>query len=222
MDNEVVFRSRTELAPLVWEFVFDVKKLAEYVPGQYARFRFSDSVGLGHRTFTLTSHPTDRNISFIVRVDNPMSDYKAHLLSLQQGDKMQLDEPRGDAILPRLGSIPLVFVAQGIGIASYISILKEAALHDVENPMTLLWAHRSNENSILTDRSGLHKLINRIDFIKPTILTVEDILKVHAAEGLIYLSGGQRFVEDLGVDLENNGVPRERIVYDYYEGYTDL
>jgi hypothetical protein len=29
-------------------------------------------------------------------------------------------------------------------------------------------------------------------------------------------------VETLGAALETAGIPRERIIYDYYSGYTDL
>jgi len=39
---------------------------------------------------------------------------------------------------------------------------------------------------------------------------------------LVYLSGSQNFVETIGAQLEGQDVLRERMIFDYYEGYKTL
>ena len=223
---ELVFRSRVELTRGVWEYSFSTSHVVEYVPGQYARFTFpfhiNDPRGKQHRTFTLTSHPSEQTIRFITRLERPLSVYKQHLAELQPGDTMLIDEPHGDAVLPRLSTTPLVFVAQGIAIASYLSVLTECARSDLAHPITLLWARRSEDNPLEKLIPGEMKHLRRVDLHYPDRLVVTDILAYTQPSSLIYLSGSQTFVETLGATLEAADVHRERLIYDYYEGYPDL
>lgn len=223
---ELVFRSRVELTRGAWEYSFSTSPAVEYVPGQYARFTFpfhiEDPHGKQHRTFTLTSHPSEREVHFITRLENPLSVYKQHLAELQPGDTMLIDEPHGDAVLPRLSTTPLVFVAQGIALASYLSMLTECAKSNLSHPITLLWARRSEDNTLENLIPGEIPQLSRVDVTYPARLTATDILHQHQSNGLIYLSGSQTFVETLGSALEGSGIPRERIIYDYYSGYSEL
>ncbi len=222
----ITFESRVQLANDVWEYVFAPHTPVEYVPGQYARFTFpfhiEDPRGKQHRTFTLASHPSEREVRFITRLENPLSIYKQHLAELQPGGTMLIDEPHGDAVLPRLLTTPLVFVAQGIALASYLSMLAECVRSNLTHSVTLLWARRSEDNSLEKLIPGEVPQLTQIDFHYPERLTVASILPHTQPNSLIYLSGSQSFVETLGTALEKHNIPRERIIYDYYEGYTDL
>ncbi len=222
----VHFQSRRELVPAVYEYVFKPDSSVEYVPGQYARFTFpfhvNDPHEKQHRTFTLISHPSDESIRFITRLEEPLSSYKHHLSNLLPGDVMYIDEPHGDAILPRLASTPLIFVAQGIALASYVSMLRECCLHGLTHPITLFWARRSEDDPLENLIPGEIPNLTRQDVQYPARLSEQDILPHAQPSSLLYLSGSQTFVENLGTSLEASGVLRERIIYDYYEGYTDL
>lgn len=222
----VTFRSRQELAPHVWEYTFTPEKPIDYTPGQYARFWFPfdihDTRGKYHRTFSLTSHPSDDTIRFIVRLEEPLSVFKAPLTELKAGDTMLIDEPHGDAILPRLETTPLIFVAQGIALASYVSILRDVRDRKLNHPITLFWAHRESDTSLEVLIPELTTHAQRYDIVAPGRITVDDIMKKNNPDSLVYLSGGQSFVETIGATLEARGIPRERIIYDYYEGYAEL
>lgn len=222
----LVFHEMDEIADDVWEFRFVPKSRVEYVPGQYARFTFPyvipDPRGKQHRTFTLISHPCEQQIRFITRHDETLSNYKQHLFALQPGDIVHIDEPHGDAVLPRLGTTPLVFVAQGIAIASYISMLQECVLSDLGHSITLAWTRRSEDNTLEKLIPGEIRLLTRVDVAYPARLMATDILRYCQPNGLIYLSGSQTFVETLGAELEIRNIPRERLIYDYYEGYPVL
>ena len=223
---QVRFVGRRELAPDVMEFVFEPERAVEYVPGQYARFSFpfhiDDPRGKQHRTFSFTSHPSDKTISTIIRFDQPLSIYKEHLLRLEAGDTMHIDEPHGDAILPRVDTTPLVFVAQGIAIASYVSMLREVAASSLAHPISLFWTKRASDAGLETLITPEAKLRMRSDIIYPDRLTIDQLTHAITDKSLVYLSGSQTFVETIGEALEASGTPRERIIYDYDEGYPDL
>lgn len=223
---EVSFLGKREVVPNVWEFRFQPETAVEYVAGQYARFTFpfgvTDPRGKQHRTFTLTSHPSESELRFITRLEEPCSTYKHHLRQLKPGDTMLIDEPHGDAILPRLATTPLVFVAQGIALASYISMLVERERSELSRYITLVWVRRGEDDRLEKLIPGEVPGLTRIDIHYPERLTAKDVLQHTAQSSLIYLSGSQNFVESLGADLEAAAVHRERIIYDYYEGYKDL
>ncbi len=214
------------VAPKVWEFRFQPEAAVEYVPGQYARFTFpfhiTDTRGKQHRTFTLTSHPSEPELRFITRLEEPYSAYKHHLRLLKPGDTMLIDEPHGDAILPRLATTPLVFVAQGIALASYISMLMERERSELSRPITFLWARRSEDDRLENLIPGEIPDFERVDIYYPTRLTAAEIQAKITPQSLTYLSGSQSFVESIGAELEATGTPRERLIYDYYEGYNNL
>ena len=223
---EVSFLGKCEVAPHVWEFRFQPETAVEYVPGQYARFTFpfhiTDPRDKQHRTFTLTSHPSESELRFITRLEPPHSIYKQHLSQLTSGDTMLIDEPHGDAVLPRLVTTPLVLVAQGIALASYISMLTECARSDLAHCITLLWVRRSEDDRLQKLIPGEIPDFERVDIHYPTRLTAAEIQAKITPQSLTYLSGSQSFVESLGTELEATGALRERLIYDYYEGYVHL
>lgn len=223
---EVSFLGKREVTPNVWEFRFQPETAVEYVPGQYARFTFpfhiTDPHGKQHRTFTLTSHPSEPELRFITRLEEPYSVYKQHLHRLKPSDTMLIDEPHGDAVLPRLATTPLVFVAQGIALASYISMLLERERSELSRSITLLWARRSEDDRLENLIPGEIPDFERVEIHYPARLTAAEIQAKITPQSLTYLSGGQNFVESIGAELEAAGTPRERLIYDYYEGYNNL
>lgn len=219
---QLAFVTKTEKAPKVWEFCFQSAEPVEYVPGQYSHLWLP---GLTHeraRAFTWISHPSEPTLRFLTRYDQPASLYKQALFALQPGGMCKIDEPMGDAALPRTPTIPLVFVTQGIAIASYISIFTECARSDLSHPITLLWVRRSEDNSLEKLIPGEVPHLSRVDVHPPARLTAADILPHIQPSSLVYLSGSLTFVETLGAALEAANIPRERLIYDYYEGYPDL
>lgn len=222
---QITFQEKLEVAPNVWQLTFVPNTAVEYVPGQYARFTFpfhiDDPRGKQHRTFSFISHPSEQTIRFITRLDNSLSTYKQALSALKLGDTMQIDEPHGDAILPRLQTTPLVFVAQGIAIASYVSMLRDIEQRKLANPVSLLWTHNPADAQLRTLLPTV-RLTHELIVPYPGRLKVDEVMSVLEHNSLVYLSGSQQFVEALGAQLESHGIPRERIIYDYYSGYADL
>jgi len=219
------FVKREELVPTIWEYFFKPERPIDYVPGQYVDI-FLDDVRDDprgkNRVFTLTSLPTDEFISFVVQFPEPHSIYKQHLELLQEGDPARCNNAMGDLILPKDPARPLVFIAGGIGVASYASMFKKLLAKREERPIFFFYALRSKYEQIFKDLTNAYPLQLKTVAIAPNRLTAKQIVDSTPPDALIYISGSQRFVEGLRLSLETLDKERNDIVFDYYDGYVDL
>lgn len=219
------FVRRQELAPDIWEYYFRPERPVDVIPGQYADFHLTgllnDPRGQS-RTFSLTSLPDDPLVSFVARFTPPLSPYKQALQALQPETELRMDDAMGDLVLPKLPTIPLVFVAGGIGIASFAAMFKQL-LHDrEERQLFLFYALRARNQYIYRDIISSYPLALNSTTIAPHRLAATEIIGSTPPDALLYLSGSQRFVEGLRTDLGALGVAHERIVFDYFDGYAEL
>lgn len=221
----VTFNQREELAPTVWQYTFAPERPVDFVAGQYATFHvlqpLPDSRGPS-RTFTLTSLPGEASISFVAKFIAPLSPYKQALQALQPGDKLRIDDAMGDLVLPKSVEAPLVFIAGGIGMASYASMLTLLTRQKEQRSIFLFYALRNRREQIFRELSLAYPLELLQTIIAPNRLSAQEILDSTPPSALIYLSGSQKFVEGLRTDLLALSVSASRIVYDYFDGYTEL
>ena len=222
---KITFQRREELAPTIWQYYFSPERLVRFVPGQYADFHLphleNDPRGR-MRTFTLTSLPTDKFVSFVVKIVEPASPYKQALELLQIDDELRMDDPMGDLILPKSPAVPLVFIAGGIGLASYAGSLKLLLKQNEERDIYLFYALRSRYEQIFQELTDAYPLQLRQVILAPNRLGAADIKKSVPSDALLYLSGSQKFVEDLQTTLGIVGVPHEQLIFDYFDGYAEL
>lgn len=214
------FVSKHELCPGVWEFVLRSDEELDYQAGQYVDVRLSgvhdDPRGVS-RTFSLTSVPTEQMLTFAVKIPEPHSPYKARLISLVEGDEVQLSQAMGDLVLPRDTNRPLVFVAGGLGVASFVSMMKQLGTEPTPRDTTLLYAHKPDEKlfgDVMKACPGLK--VN--EFISPKRLALDDILQDNK-DVLYYISGSEPFTMQFRDQLLDASVPATNIVYDYFDGY---
>jgi ferredoxin-NADP reductase len=219
------FVRREELAPTIWQYYFTAERQVDFVAGQYAEFQllgdFNDPRGRA-RTFTLTSLPDDEQLSFIVKIVAPLSPYKQVLTRLTAGDEVRIGDAMGDLILPKLLSQPLVFVAGGIGMASFVSMLTLLTKRQEQRDIYLFYALRSRREQIYSELTNGYPLALKQLIYAPNRLSAQEIIDSTPPNALIYLSGSQRFVEGLRAELAALGVAHEQIVFDYFDGYAEL
>jgi len=221
----ICFERREELAPTIWQYYFRPERPIDFVAGQYAEFQLLQPLGDPRgqqRTFTLTSLPDDELVSFVVKCTAPLSPYKQALAQLQPGTELRLGEAMGDLILPKLSSQPLVFVAGGIGMASFASMLTLLSRRQEQREIYLFYALRSRREQIYRELIDGYPLALKQLIYAPNRLQAEEIASSTPPDALVYLSGSQRFVEGLRSDLAALGTPHERIVFDYFDGYAEL
>jgi len=222
---QVFFERRKELAPGIWQYYFRPERTVDFVPGQYVDVYISSTVNDPRgtsRTFSLTSLPSDSSISFITKHFELQTPYKQALQHLAEGDSVRIGEAMGDLVLPKSPDTPLVFVAGGIGMASYASMLKDLLNRKEERPVFLFYVLRSRREQIFRELTDAYPLALKDIALAPNRVSGQDIIDTTPPNALVYLSGSQNFVEGLQTELESLGVPRSRIVFDYYDGYVEL
>ena len=219
------FIEKTRLASDIWEFRFVKPDQYDYVAGQYAQFTLPDVLNDARgpaRTMSFTSHPTDAYLSFVTRIPaHQISPFKQRLGSLRNGETVRVDAALGDLILPKLETTPLVFVAGGIGIASFIAMLEDTRLSNRPREISLLYALRSPAEKLFSEVLTRFPFASYGEFIAPDRLSAPMIFSAtkEVAGTLFYVSGTERFVDGLRGDLLQNGLNDAQIIFDYFTGY---
>src|SRR5882724_8480449 len=116
-----------DIAEHIKTFWFTPEQPTRYVAGQYTELYLPhdnpDNRGEKH-WFTLSSSPTNSLVSITSKFSpNNGSTFKRTLLQLPLGTQVTMAAPMGDFVLPKDKSIPLVFVAGGIGVTPMHSIV---------------------------------------------------------------------------------------------------
>ena len=217
-------------------FWWRAEKPVDYIAGQYIEMTLPhehpDERGIKH-WFTLSSSPTDAPlVSNTTKFAERSSSFKTALRKLKPGDSVDITEPMGDFVLPKDASIPMVFVAGGIGITPFHSIIKWLYDTKQERDITLLYAVNNEHEMVFQDLFEHYGMKRIIIVNKPQgqwdgvtgQLTGKRILDLAkpATDALIYISGPEQMVEALQADLEKLGIEKNRLVGDFFPGYQNV
>lgn len=223
---KVFFEKREELAPAIWEYYFRPERPFSFVPGQYVTLHLpvvSDDPRGPARVFTLTSLPTDALLSFIVKFQDHVSLYKQSLESLCKHDEAKIDDAMGDVILPKDPLVPLVFIAGGIGLASFASSIKWLGKRQEKRALNLFYAVRHKSEVILSDVLDAYPFgLAKNTVVAPNRLQTKAMAAKITPHTLVYISGSEKFVDGIRSDLQRLGVPDQQIIFDFFDGYAEL
>jgi ferredoxin-NADP reductase len=211
--------------PGVWKGYFRPDKPVDYIAGQYADVRLPDVIGDPRgpgRTFTFTSLPSDTELTFVYRYDQPASVYKDALQTLRPSTLVSVGDIMGDLVLPKLASVPLVFVAGGIGMASFEAMLRELSRTGEQREVHLFYSLRNTYDDAFVSLIDSFSFASKQRFIKPNYVNAADIAKVITDDSLVYLSGSERFVLGLRDSLRTLGYGDNQVIFDFYDGYAEL
>lgn len=220
---EVTLDYVEDLTEDIGMFWFKPDKPVRYVAGQFTELRLPhenmDDRG-DKRWFTISSSPTEPLLAITTRNSHDAaSSFKKQLFNLEPGSKLQLAEPMGDFVLPKDKSIPLFFIAGGIGITPMRSMIKWLADTGEKRDIKLLYAVHGHNEAIFKE---LFENYDAEVEITTERLTVEQVLKFigDASKKLIYISGPEPMTESLFKDLRKSGVDQKQLVTDYFPGYS--
>lgn len=138
---------------------------------------------------------------------------------------MQLIEnPDGDFVWEDSGK-PLVFIAGGIGVTPFYSILKQRVHDGQPLNVTLIYASRTPEVPFKNefDEWAAKDSAFTVKYAVGVPLKPENMLELAPAltTSLTYISGPEPMVEDLGDGLIAHGVPKEQLKQDFFPNYTE-
>jgi glycine betaine catabolism B len=215
-----------QLAPQIYQFWFDPERGMRFEPGQYLDMTLvhdnPDSRGQT-RTLSLTNIPSDDLLAFTTKIPDDASSFKTALIEMPHGDQVKLAEPMGDFILPKNPDVPLVFLAAGVGIAPYASMLKSLIDKNQQRNIQLIYIARDQNNMPFID------LVDSLEWVKTTkIFTCErprpsasELLKIikPSSQKLIYLAGSELMMENYWLQFMQQGVNRQQMILDFFPGY---
>lgn len=222
----------------VMDFVFKPEKKMAYVPGQYMEWTLphhnSDSRG-NRRYFTLASSPTEDNIRLGVKFYEKGSSYKKNLYNLTSATPLVGSQLAGEFTLPPDLRKKIVFIAGGIGITPYRSMVKFLVDRKEKRNIIILYANKTAEEIVYRD---VFDQAQRVCGIK-TVYTLTDMKSIPKSwngktgrinetmireevsdykDRYFYLSGPYSMITSFEAVLTGMGVHQDKIKKDFFPG----
>jgi ferredoxin-NADP reductase len=145
----VKLKARKEIAQGTMGFWLERPAGFEFKPGQAMEVKLvnppeTDSEG-NARAFSIASAPHEPDLLVATRMrDTAM---KRSLAKLTPGARVELDGPFGDLKLHTRASRPAVFLAGGIGITPFRSMVMDAAKNRLPHKIWLIYSNRRPEDT---------------------------------------------------------------------------
>lgn len=203
-------------------FVFETGGL-EWLAGQnqaYILPQAGETEFENERWFTISSPPSAGTINISTRISG--SAFKQALNALQPGDSIERHSINGDFTWEDDESdAPVVFVAGGIGVTPFHSILLERHAIGKSLNATLLHFNRDDQIPFRAEFEQLLEQHPELDIRYVTgSVTAEKILELapQARERVTYLSGPEVMVMAVGAELKKRGVG---VKQDEFPGYDE-
>jgi ferredoxin-NADP reductase len=95
------------------------------------------------RYFTIASNPEDKDVRLGMKYFDGGSSFKKALMSLQHGEYLNATSISGDFVLPKHNRNDIVFIAGGIGITPFVSILRSLMANDEKRNLVLFYSNKT-------------------------------------------------------------------------------
>ena len=193
---------------------------------------FPDERG-NRRHFTLSSSPTEKGITmFTTRMRG--SGFKETLRNAPLGYEVSIGVPAGLFVIPEDNTRSHVFIAGGIGVTPYRSILRHAV--DTKTPMNALMLYFNHSSADIVFRQELEDIARQVTtFSLVHVLSEpepgwagergklnEVLLRKwvpNLDQRLFWISGPPSMVMAYKALIKQTGVPDESIRTDHFTGY---
>jgi ferredoxin-NADP reductase/Na+-translocating ferredoxin:NAD+ oxidoreductase RnfD subunit len=231
-------KKRSRLSPDIVDFVFIPSQRLAFLPGQYLEATLAhqnpDSRGV-RRYFTVASSPTEDTIHLGVRFYERGSSFKRALRAMTNRTRLIGGPIAGDFVLPRDRTHKLVFIAGGVGVTPYRSMLKYLLDTGERRDIVVFFATRTAADIVYQDvlteaqrRLGIKTIYTLTDTAAiPNNWPggkgrISEQMIVEAApdycERTFYISGPPAMVNATERVLKNLGIGRSQIKRDDFPG----
>ena len=235
---ETTLRQRRDVAEGTSAFHFAKPEGFEFKAGQAMELLIPDPANPGKdfgHAFSIVAAPHEDELVFATRMRD--SAYKNALKSLAPGARVRLDGPFGSLTLHNKRSRAAVFIAGGIGITPFMSMLRHAAHEKLPQKIALLYSNRRPEDAaFLEELQALSK--SHPDFRLVATMTemeksarrwegerrlidaafVRDAVR-DLADPIFYVAGPPAMVEAIRKTLAEAGVDDDDIRSEDFYGY---
>ncbi len=230
---------KAEEADLIKTFVFEKPKDFTFLPGQFIyltlpKLKYPDERG-STRIFTISSSPTEKHITITTKIREE-SGFKKTLDEAKIGEVFEFRKPMGDFTVFKKTKKKHIFLAGGIGITPFRSIIKYHQDKNIKNKIHLIWSVKKEDeipfrkefdgwqkekvakiDITLTEESpnNWKGLLGRIDKDKLIKLISPKGLK----ESRFMVCGPPSFVDAMEETLAELKVKEDNIMAEKFSGY---
>lgn len=215
---------------------FQVMEPMDFKPGQYMDIilqnpPYNDAKG-PKRHFSIINSPTKKGVlQMATRLRD--SAFKKSLAEFPIGTEVEIPHLGGNFILPEDSSKTLVFIAGGIGITPFMSMLRFIQDQNLPHKVTLLYSNRNKESTTFYDE--LEQIAKDSPNIKIIFTMTEDpswtgekrkidanFVKEYISElslATYMIAGPPEMVEAMFNVLKEAGVEENNIITENFTGY---
>ena len=232
--------SKREIALATVEFTFERPEAFSFEPGQHieiiiANFATTDTLG-NKRDFSLLNAPYENDLVVATRVRE--SAFKKALHSLVLGETVSVRGPLGSSFRLHVDTTrPAVFIAGGIGITPFISMLRYIFHGGYSYQIYLFYSNRRPEDTVYHEELSEYAAKHGQFKYFPTMTTMKQSTeKWEGEEGRIskemiekrvdsietsvfYISGAPGMVTAMDQLLHDMGVSRDAVRTEEFDGY---
>ena len=232
-------KEKVEEANQTTNFIFTSDRPMKFKPGQYLEWTLAhahpDARG-NRRYFTIASSPTEQELHLGVKFYPNGSSFKKSLAAMNPGDTLVASQLTGDFVLPKRTDQKLAFIAGGIGVTPFRSMIKNMLDQNDPRSATLFYVNKTANDIAYSDvfqqaeRIGVQTVYVLTDLASiPTNWNGEtgslnaDMIKKHLPDYLehtFYLSGPHGMVVAYDTLLKQMGVPASHIKKDFFPGFA--
>lgn len=210
-------------------FIFKPGKKLRWKAGQYLIYSLPheprDLRGK-MRFFTISSAPYEKNPVITTKIGNMSSTFKKTLDKLKIGMEIEAKGPDGDFVIGDLDK-NYIFIAGGIGITPFISIIRELDFRKKPINVTLLYENKTKD---ITFKDELDKIADlhpefKLRYLISSVRINQEYLKNIIGDFrdyIFYVSGPDPMVEATVKLLKDLDTPEENIKEDYFSGYGGI
>lgn len=231
----LVLKERVEIAQGIFKFVFNTSRIPSFSAGQYFEMTLSDSKpdNRGNRRyFTIASSPTEHEVQIGIKILPQGSTFKQRLHALPLGGVVYAGQISGDFVLPKDVHKKLVFIAGGIGITPFRSMVKYMLDTSSTHKSVLFYAVKDSKELAYIDiftEAVQKNMLTYVPVLNPKIegwqgesgYINKDMVVRHVGDFkdcLYYISGPSAMVDSYKKLLLSMGVAKKSIKTDYFPG----
>lgn len=221
-----------------YEFIFAPDRAFAFRPGQYLEWTlphaYADNRG-NRRYFTIASSPAARTVNLGVKFYEPASTFKRALAAMKPHEVISASQLAGDFVLPSDKKRKLVFIAGGIGVTPFVSMIQYLLDTKDTRPVVLLYSNKTVAEIAykdIFDRAARELNIKTVYAVSNEKSTLPNTYNGFINGALIareipdykdctfYISGPRGMVVAFKKTLGGMKVPFWRIKTDYFPGFA--
>jgi ferredoxin-NADP reductase len=224
-----------KISPDSYDFIFTPNQRMSYRPGQYMEWTlghlYPDNRGV-RRYFTLASSPTERELRMGIKFYPSPSSFKRQLLEMKSGDTIIASQLAGDFVLPKDKKKKLVFIAGGIGITPFRSMIKYLVDTKEKRDIVLFYSNKNATDIVYEEvfnkareELGIKTLYAITDpkssgYSGPVNSQMITSEVPDYKERYFYISGPHSMIVGFQKTLKNLGVKKSHIKTDFFPGFV--